>query len=143
MMEREKHVDESWKDTVAKEKETGGEAASVEGASKLKDVSASANSTDSRDEKTIQPDVFPEVNFFNYASSLMFQAMIFMGELENPVTEKIEENLAQAKLLIDTLIMLREKTKGNLTGDEARLIDEILASLRLAYVKKTRDPKRP
>ena len=45
----------------------------------------------------------PQLDFFNYIASLGFQTMIFLGEMPNPITNKVEKNLKQAKFLIDTL----------------------------------------
>ena len=44
--------------------------------------------------------------------------MIFLGEMPNPITNQVEKNLKQAKFLIDTLVILRDKTKGNLSKEE-------------------------
>ncbi len=67
---------------------------------------------------------------------LQFQtsAMIGMGKLKNPVTDKIEKNLEAAKLSIDMIDMIKEKTKGNLSEDEERLITQISRDLKLNYV---------
>jgi len=56
--------------------------------------------------------------------------------LENPITKKIEKNLEQARFLIDTLAILKEKTKGNLTKEEEALLDDALFNLRLMYVEE-------
>lgn len=71
---------------------------------------------------------------------LMFQtaAMQQMGKLMNPLTKQVERDLEQARASIDMLAMLKEKTKGNLTDDEARLIDHILFELRMNYVDEVR-----
>ena len=50
-----------------------------------------------------------EINFVNYITSLGFQALIFMGEIPNPLTNQTEKNLIQSKFIIDTLVMLKEK----------------------------------
>lgn len=67
---------------------------------------------------------------------LMFQAaaMQHMGKIKNPVTDKIEQDLEQAQIAIDMLAMIEEKTKGNLSDDEKRLIDGVLQNLRINYV---------
>lgn len=75
-----------------------------------------------------------EVSFKNYIMSLAYQAMIFLGKIMNPVTNQVEENLDQAKLLIDTLSMLKDKTAGNLDTEEQKLIETSLADLQLMYV---------
>ncbi len=61
-------------------------------------------------------------------------ALMSMGKLENPVTEKMEKNLEYAKIAIDTLDMLLEKTKGNLSDYEDKFLNETLKELKLNYV---------
>jgi hypothetical protein len=63
------------------------------------------------------------------------QAMIAMGGLENPITKKKEKNYGQARFLIDTLGIIQEKTKGNLTDEEAKVLEEYLFNLRMMYIK--------
>jgi len=62
-------------------------------------------------------------------------AQMQMGFLKDPNIQKVEKNLENAKLSIDILGMLQEKTKNNLTKDEAELLENVLRELRLAYVK--------
>ena len=61
-------------------------------------------------------------------------AMIAMGKILNPVTNKVEKNLEYAKVSIDTLDMLAEKTKGNLTDMEKNFLDEAIKEVKLNYV---------
>jgi hypothetical protein len=77
----------------------------------------------------------PELDFFNYVASLGFQAMIFLGEMPNPLTNQIEKNLKQAKFLIDTLVLIREKTVGNLTKEEGELINGSIFELQRRFVE--------
>ncbi len=60
-----------------------------------------------------------------------------LGEIEDPISQKIDKNLPLAKQTIDLIGMLKEKTKGNLTPDEEKLIENILFDLRMRYVKAT------
>jgi len=76
----------------------------------------------------------PQLDFFNYIASLGFQAMIFLGEVPNPITNTQEKNLKQAKFLIDTLTLLREKTSGNLNKEEAELLNGSIYELQMRYV---------
>lgn len=76
----------------------------------------------------------PELDFFNYVASLGFQAMIFLGEVPNPMTQQVEKNLKQAKFLIDTLVLIREKTIGNLTKEEGELLNGSIFELQRRYV---------
>jgi len=111
-MDRDKHVDESWKESASKEKEipAGQEAEAY----------------------AEQPPI--EINFLNYITSLGFQALIFMGEIPNPITNEPEKNLMQSKFIIDTLVMLRDKTKGNLTEQEANFLEATLYELQMKFV---------
>ena len=77
----------------------------------------------------------PQLDFFNYIASLGFQTMIFLGEIPNPLTNQVDKNLKQAKFLIDTLTLIREKTTGNLTKEEADLINGSIYELQLRYVE--------
>ncbi|MFI5236891.1 MAG: DUF1844 domain-containing protein [Ignavibacteriales bacterium] len=61
-------------------------------------------------------------------------AMMAMGKLKNPVTDKIDRNLEHAKIYIDTIDMLHAKTKGNLSEYEEKFLAEILKELKLNYV---------
>ena len=66
----------------------------------------------------------------------MFQvaALQQMGKLANPVTNKIERDLQQAKASIDIVEMLQERTKGNLSERETEYLDKILFELHMNYV---------
>ena len=69
-------------------------------------------------------------------------AMMSMGKLKHPVTDKIERNLDLAKVSIDTLDMIKVKTKGNLSTNEERFLDEVIRELKLNYVdEKNKDEK--
>lgn len=61
-------------------------------------------------------------------------AMIGLGKLPNPITQKIEKDLNAAKLSIDMIDMIKVKTKGNLSEEEERLITQISRDLKLNYV---------
>jgi len=74
----------------------------------------------------------------NFQSS----AMMSMGKLINPVTQKIERNLDQAKFSIDLLGMLEEKTRGNLAEEEEQLLRKVLTELRLNYVDELEKDKK-
>jgi len=81
----------------------------------------------------------PDFNFF--LTTLAMQAWIGLGAIPNPVTQKTDENVDQAKFIIDTIEMLEGKTKGNLTKEESELSEHLLYELRLAYVNKTMGKK--
>lgn len=70
--------------------------------------------------------------------SLQAGAMQQMGKVTSPFSGKIERNLEAARATIDTLTMLEEKTKGNLSTDEAKFLSSVLYQLRLNYVDETK-----
>ncbi len=84
-------------------------------------------------------------------NSQLFLQMIFMyhaacmehlGKVKSTITGKIERNLAAAQGTIDMLDMLKEKTKGNLSKDEERFLNELLRELKLNFVdEKAKDEK--
>jgi len=80
----------------------------------------------------------PEPSFRLFVTSLAMQAWIALGAIPNPATDKTEEDLTQAKFLIDSLEMLDKKTKGNLDKEEAEMLEHLLYELRMAYVGKSR-----
>ena len=80
----------------------------------------------------------PEPSFLLFIQNLAAQALIHLGEFENPITGRTERNLDIARHTIDTLAMLRDKTSGNLTDEEQRTLDTLLTNLRLKYVDTAR-----
>jgi hypothetical protein len=76
----------------------------------------------------------PPASFPILVSTLGAQAMTALGQIENPLTKKREVNLDLAKHVIDTLDILAEKTKGNLTGEEAAMLQAVAHELRMAYL---------
>ena len=72
--------------------------------------------------------------FFQLVVSLQGGAMHQMGKIASPLTGKVERDLDMAKSSIDLLGMIKDKTEGNLTDEEKKLLDHILYELRLNYV---------
>ena len=70
--------------------------------------------------------------------SLQAGAMQQMGKVASPLSGKIERDLTLAKVTIDMIEMLAEKTKGNLTDYEQKLIDHMLYELRMNYVDEAK-----
>ena len=112
MDEKEKSIDESWKETVAKEKESV---------------------------KVGEGFVPPEPDFSFFITTLSLQASIALGKIPNPGTNQKENNPEQAKFIIDTLAMLKEKTAGNLKKEEEELLENLLYELRMEYVSLSKE----
>ncbi len=77
-----------------------------------------------------------KIDFISFIVSLGTQALVMLGEMPNPETRLQAVNIDAAKQTIDILGMLEEKTKGNLSAEEAKLLSEILTTLRMAFVNK-------
>jgi uncharacterized protein DUF1844 len=80
----------------------------------------------------------PAVDFHTFVLSLGSSALLHLGELEHPDAGGPQKDLGLAKHTIDILVMLEQKTKGNLTAAEAKLIESLLYDLRLRYVEATK-----
>src|SRR4051812_26546459 len=83
-------------------------------------------------------DALPAVDFHTFVLSLGSSALLHLGELEPPEGGQVEVDLPMAKHTIDILSMLEEKTKGNLTSAEEKLMQSLLYDLRLRYVNATK-----
>jgi hypothetical protein len=81
-------------------------------------------------------DQLPEINFPTFIISLNASALVNLGAIEDPASGKKVKNLLLAKQTIDILSMLEEKTRGNLTEDEEKILKNILYDLRIIYVKE-------
>jgi hypothetical protein len=66
-------------------------------------------------------------------------AALFLGQIPNPQTGKGEVNLEVAKMFIDQLAMIQEKTRGNLTSEEAKVLSNALSNLQMAYVEVAKE----
>src|SRR5919198_3024288 len=62
-------------------------------------------------------------------------AALFLGQIPNPRTGQGEVNLELAKLFVDQLAMIQEKTRGNLTSEEAAVLRNTLSNLQMAYME--------
>jgi hypothetical protein len=77
-------------------------------------------------------------SFVNFLSTIATNAAAALGAVPHPATGKRALDLDSGKYWLDVLGMIREKTKGNLHGQEARLLDGLLADLRMQYVTVVR-----
>ena len=77
----------------------------------------------------------PGGNFHLLVSRLSIQAMISLGILENPLTKRKEAHPGNARMLLDDLSMLREKTVGNLDADEEAHLDKVIADLQAVMAR--------
>jgi len=114
-------VDEDWKQEAQKEKEKLAEQ-------------AEAAKKGAQQRKSHQGPL-PRGDFAALVSMLVTQALFALGILEVKGQEKREPDLGIAKYNIDMLETLEEKTKGNLTQEEEKVLKDTLTQVRMAYVK--------
>ena len=75
------------------------------------------------------------IEFTTFVLGLASTTLIHLGDAPNPETGSAQPSLVLARESIDLLCLLREKTQGNLTAEEQRVLDDVLADLRLRYVR--------
>lgn len=84
-------------------------------------------------------DMEPERTMFNeFLMGIASSAFIYLGLVEHPATGRRQVDMTAAKESIDMLVMLREKTKGNLTRGEEKFFDDLLTDLKMQYVSMRR-----
>ena len=99
-----------------------------------KDKNCSCNNDSNlRDKKTR---LASEITFTSLIFSLSSSALLSMGEIADPAKGEKTENFTLAKHTIDTIVMLKEKTKGNLTEEEDKFVMAVCADLKLRYASK-------
>jgi hypothetical protein len=79
----------------------------------------------------------PKIDFSTFVLSMNSSVLVQLGLIDDPASGQKTKNLPLAKQTIDLLAMLEEKTKGNLTDDEEKILTNILYELRMLYVKAT------
>jgi len=74
--------------------------------------------------------------FFTLIYSFQMQAMIGLGKLNNPVTNKSEKDMDAASMAIDMLEMLQDKSRNNISKEEETFLNETLTNLRLNFLEE-------
>lgn len=77
----------------------------------------------------------PEVNFSSLILSLSSSVLFHLGEIPDPQTGEKRKDLTMAKHGVDTIAMLKDKTRGNLSKEEGLFVENVLTDLRWRYVK--------
>jgi hypothetical protein len=107
----EKKVDESWKS----------EAPQGEGETATPSTPRESNASE-------------RSQFITYLTSLGIETMICLGEIARPDTQERSVNIDAARQIIDLLILLQEKTRGNLLDEEKKLLTDLIAELQMKFV---------
>jgi hypothetical protein len=79
-----------------------------------------------------------EVNFSSFVMSLATQAMVQLGQMAPPPGMDIPVDVESGKGTIDILAMIQQKTRGNLSKEEAKFLEDVLHTLRVSYVKRAK-----
>ncbi len=114
-------IDDDWKSQAQAEKEKLAEEV------EQKQAQAGAGQGGQRE--------LPEAGFTTLVSTLATQALLALGGMEDPNTKRRYVDLDLAKHHIDTLAVIEEKTRGNLSDEEAKLLDQALYETRMMYVE--------
>ena len=77
----------------------------------------------------------PEVNFSSFILSLSSSTLLHLGEIADPQSGEKKKDMALAKQSIDIISLLKDKTKGNLTQEEEKLLDHLLYDIQMRFVK--------
>ncbi len=114
--EKKIFVDENWKDQVEAEKAAFDKEAQSGGG------------------EDPQSQTLPPASFEMLVSTFASEALIALGQVPNPINNEYTISFEHARYTIDMLDVLEEKTKGNLTSDEAAMLESLLHQLRMAFV---------
>lgn len=92
--------------------------------------------------KDSEPSGLFQMDFSTFVLSLNASALIHLGEIPDPHSKERSVNLPAAKHTIEILEIIKNKTKGNLNGEEEKLLDDVLFNLRMKFVKDTQSEKK-
>lgn len=121
-----KRVDESWKEQVEKEKQT----------SELQPAPVESTAQEEEAASVNPEGDMPQARFDLFISGLAMEAMVAMGDMPHSATRQQSINLPQAKYLIDLIGIIEQKTQGNLSVDEEKLLKDAIYQLRMRYLSK-------
>jgi len=83
-----------------------------------------------------QNEIIPPLDFGSLMLPFYTQAMVKLGQIPNPVTQRKDEiNIELAKRLIDILDLLKDKTQGNLDDQEKKVLEDALSQLKKIYLE--------
>ena len=100
------------------------------------DSQAEANKTDPAKEQASSKPF--KIDFSTFIMSLTSSAFYHLGDIADPETGKTETNLPAVQQTIDMLIMLKEKTQGNLNEEEGKLLEQLIYELQMKFMQKSK-----
>ena len=90
------------------------------------------------EQATAEDDGLPGIDFATFVLSLSHSALLHLGDAPDPASGEHAVSLPMARQSIDLIAMLQDKTRGNLSGDEERMLSQALYDLRMRYVEVTK-----
>lgn len=117
-------------------------SASETGRSQPPNKPASPGKAQPGSERQKDPEPVHDLDFSTFVISLASSAQVNLGAMAHPETNQTAQNFPAAKQMIDILAMLQIKTKGNLTEAETALLEQVLFSLRMHYVRAVDGQKK-
>jgi hypothetical protein len=84
-------------------------------------------------------DALPAIDFATFVLSLSHSVLVHLGDAPDPSGGALKRDVAMAKQTIDLLAVIQEKTAGNLTGEEERLLNQVMIDLRARYEEVVRE----
>ena len=100
------------------------------------DQATAGAGTQKMEEKS--PDPPEKIDFISILFSYIHTALIYLGDLEDPLQKKTSQNLEGAQQMIDILELMQQKTKGNLSKEEMQYLESALYDLRMRFMTKTK-----
>jgi hypothetical protein len=132
MSEKKLIIDEDWKSQVQAEKQAAANETAGASPSAGEQVAASVP-----DPGAIP---MPPASLEMLLTTLATEALVALGQVPHPTSGQTHVHRHQAQYLIDTIDMLRQKTKGNLTPREEQMFDSLLHQLRMVFVETAGAP---
>ena len=131
-------MDEKDEFTVRDKRSGAPETGETQQASNLSSPGQRRTASESRQD----PEMTLDLDFSTFVISLASSTQVNLGAMAHPETNQTVQNIPAAKQMIDILTMLQTKTKGNLTEAEAALLEQVLFSLRMHYVRAVDGQKK-
>ena len=135
-------VDDDWKAQAQAEKQRLAEAAEKRAAEGGEAAADEAGATSPVAERGGRRQQIPPASFSMLVQTIVTQALYALGGFEDPKTHKRFVDLDLAKHHVDTLVVLEDKTRGNLSDEEKKVLDQALYEVRMAYVQVAQSASR-
>ena len=101
-------------------------------------AAAETDSKESRPPATGEAPAEPKIDFSAFVLSIATTGMVHLGAIADPATGKKEANLPAAREMIEILTLLKEKTRGNLSTEESRLMDGLIYEMQMGVMRQSK-----